>query len=87
MRMLAGYQLLPTTDPDGNLVDAELGGSNNNVARSKVKAWFYGVCRLLEAHADALDSGWLTDLERLGGPVFAVFMVLRCTSYHIAVEL
>ncbi|KIJ36302.1 hypothetical protein M422DRAFT_261254 [Sphaerobolus stellatus SS14] len=71
--MFAGYQLLPTTDPDG------LAGQHSRglVLTQRIRAFFSDVGRLAQAHADALDSGWLTELERLGPAVFCCFMVLR----------
>lgn len=63
-----GYQLLPTTDPDTNGLAGQ---------PSRIQRFFHSVTQLAQAHADALDTAWLTELERLGGPVFYCFMLLR----------
>jgi len=84
--MVAGYQLLPTTDidQDGYAERGDVG------LRGRGRAWLHGTWELVQTHADALDAGWLADLERLGGPVFACFMLLRCTFlshqtiYHLS---
>jgi len=79
--MVAAYEILPTSDSD-------------HVAESPstISTWFKAVCSAFEgprkafrAHADALDTAWISELERLGPPVFACFMLLRIGLLSLAI--
>lgn len=76
--MSVRYQLLPTTDPE-SLLGADEIASPQSLSR-RIQHSSNDFMRLCQAHADALNDGWLDELERLGGPVFVCFMLLRCRS-------
>lgn len=76
------YQLLPTTDPES------LSSGDETEAISQSFSWrirrsFNEFERICQAHAEALNDGWLDELERLGGPVFVCFMLLRCKFVYV----
>jgi len=68
--MVASYQILPTTDP-------ELPREGKFPFVDRIYSAYNVSCSVCRAHADALDAAWLIELERLGGPVFTCFMLLR----------
>lgn len=76
LNMSIRYQLLPTTDPE-SLSSGEEARVISQSFSWRIRRAFNEFERICQAHAEALNNGWLDELERLGGPVFVCFMLLR----------
>ncbi|KAF8583302.1 hypothetical protein K439DRAFT_1634572 [Ramaria rubella] len=78
--MVAPYEILPMLDPDHEQA-VDPGEERRCILFNRLKlissSAFDGPRRIFRAHADALDTVWLTELDRLGPPVFICFMLLR----------
>lgn len=82
LHMSIRYQLLPTTDPES----LSSGDETQVISQSfswRIRRSFNEFERICQAHAEALNDGWLDELERLGGPVFVCFMLLRCKFVYV----
>jgi len=78
--MVVAYEILPTSDPDHCSAEE----SRPSLTR-RCSSALEGACVVFQAHADALDAAWLTELDRLGAPVFACFMLLKIGLLSLAV--
>lgn len=80
--MVAAYEILPTSNPEQAGDPAETPWRSSVLRR--FKSVLGALCGAFRAHADALESAWLAELDRLGAPVFAFFMLLRRPSLSLS---
>ncbi|KAF8492515.1 hypothetical protein JB92DRAFT_2835379 [Gautieria morchelliformis] len=75
--MVAAYETLPSAELE-QAAEFEEQPRPSFVRRLRSVSFSCdGASEIIRAHADALDAAWLTELDRLGAPVFLCFMLLR----------
>jgi hypothetical protein len=78
--MVAAYETLPSVELE-QAAESEEQPRPNILHRLRSASFSCGgASEIFHAHANALDTAWLTELDRLGAPVFLCFMLLRRAS-------
>lgn len=85
--MVAAYEILPSVDLEEAAGEQEQQQSSFMHRLRSVSCACNFPSRVVRAHADTLDTTWLTELDRLGAHVFVCFLLLRsasCSLHYLA---
>jgi len=83
--MVAAYELVPSADLEQAAEPGDEGRPSFFHRFKSAASVFDGSYRIIRAHADALDTAWLAEFDRLGAPVFLCFMLLRLGLLSLSV--